>query len=106
MRIISADTYDGPVNIGSTVPVSCVEIARLCLELAGAKGAEIVTNPAEPSGVLARNCDNTKYAAVHGTPHETPHAEGFANFMAWLDRPKTATRTPKRNTMRPTPQVR
>ena len=106
VRIMEADDYAGPVNVGSSGAVSCIDMARLCLDLVGAKGATIVTNPAEPSGVLARDCDNSEFEARYGKVDDHTHREGFGKFLDWLDGPKTATRTPPRNTMRPKPTVR
>lgn len=85
VRVMEADDYHGPVNIGSQGAVSCREVAELCLGLAGAEEAAIYMNPAEPSGVLARDCDNTKFDALYGKVEETGHREGFARFIEWLD---------------------
>lgn len=101
MRVMESDRYDGPVNIGSQGAVSCLDVARICLAHVGVPEAQIVTNPAEPSGVLARDCDNTKFEAVYGDVAETSHAAGFGKFIESL--PKTATRRPPRNTMMPAP---
>lgn len=104
VRIMEADDYAGPVNVGSSGAVSCMEMARLCLDLVGAKEATIVTNPAEPSGVLARDCDNSEFEARYGKVDDHSHREGFGRFLDWLDgQPTTATRTPPRNAMRPGP---
>ena len=64
ITIATADRYDGPVNVGPG-PVTCREIAELCLDIVGAD-ADIVTNPAEPTGVLARDCSNARYDALYG----------------------------------------
>lgn len=106
VRIMEADAYDGPVNVGSAGAVTCLDMARLCLKLCDAEGAEIVTNPAEPSGVLARDCNNSAFEARYGTVDDATHPEGFGRFIDWLDSPATATRTPPRNAMRPPAKVR
>ena len=105
IRIMEADRYDGPVNIGATGAVTCREVAEMALKITGAD-AEIVTNPAEPSGVLARDCDNTKFDRTYGPVPQTSVADGMAEFVDWLDRPTTATRTPPRNAMMPKPERR
>jgi GDP-D-mannose 3',5'-epimerase len=89
MRVMEADSYIGPVNIGAAGAISCRAVAELCLELVGAKGVEIVTNPAEPSGVLARDCDNAYFDARYGKVEETGYREGFAKFIEWLDSPQS-----------------
>lgn len=83
LKIMGGDNY-GPLNVGSTTPVTCYQIARLCLRLAGAD-AEIVTNPAEPSGVLARALDPTRFDRYHGPLREREYQQGFAEFIDWLE---------------------
>lgn len=84
LAITFADTYEGPVNVGSDRPVTCREIADLCLTLAGTT-ATITTNPAEPSGVLERRCSNAKYESLYGRAKDRGYESGFADFIAWLD---------------------
>lgn len=85
MRVAFDDRYAGPVNIGRSGAISCYDVARLCLDLAGVPDAEIVTNPAEPSGVLARDCSNEKWQTVYGGTETTSYADGFGRFIAWMD---------------------
>jgi GDP-D-mannose 3',5'-epimerase len=84
MRVALDDSYAGPVNIGATGAVSCREVAELCLDLVGVD-AEIVTNEAEPSGVLARDCDLTKWDAVYGEAPDMGLRAGFSSFIGWLE---------------------
>ena len=84
LTVITADRYEGPVNIGAATPVSCREIAELCLDLAGAE-AEIVFNLSEPSGVPARVTSQAKYHAVYGDTHEAGYRDGFAKLIDWLE---------------------
>lgn len=108
VRIMSADDYRGPVNVGARGAITCREVAHICLEHVGAKDAQIVTNSSEPSGVLARDCSNTHFVDRYGDIEDTGYRDGFGQFIDWLDRtvkPKTATRTPERNATRP-PQIR
>jgi GDP-D-mannose 3', 5'-epimerase len=106
MRIMSADEYRGPVNIGAHGAATCRWVAEMALRIAGAEGAEIVTNPAEPSGVMARDCDNAQFAATYGDVPQTSLEDGFAKFIDWLDRPTTATRTPPHRAVMPAPERR
>lgn len=85
VRIMTTDNYDGPVNVGADGAVTCREVAEMCLALAGAEGAQIVTNPAEPSGVLARDCDNSAFVARYGTIDDVTLRDGFSRFIGWLD---------------------
>lgn len=85
VRVMSADHYDGPVNIGAEGAVSCLDVARMCLDIAGVPDAEITLNPAEPSGVLARDCDNSKFDRLYGEVPQTSLRDGFSRFMDWLD---------------------
>ena len=84
IQIATADEYDGPVNVGAGGPVSCREIAELCLDIVGAD-ADIVTNPAEPTGVLARDCSNARYDALYGPGPQRSYHDGFKSFIAWLE---------------------
>ena len=105
MRIMQADDYAGPVNVGAAGAVTCRQVAEVALRLAGAEGAEIVTNPAEPSGVMARDCDNTKFDATYGPVPQTSIEDGVGKFMGWLDglAPTTATRTAPDRAVMPDP---
>lgn len=86
IRIMESPAYDGPVNIGAQGAVTCINVARMCLDLAGAPDATITTNPAEPSGVIARDCDNSAFNRRYGAVPQTQLRDGFARFMEWLDR--------------------
>lgn len=85
ITIATADRYDGPVNVGAAGPVTCREIAELCLDIVGAD-ADIVTNPAEPTGVLARDCSNARYDDLYGPGPQQSYRAGFESFISWLDR--------------------
>jgi nucleoside-diphosphate-sugar epimerase len=96
VRVMEADHYDGPVNIAARGTVSCMEVARMALEIVGAGDAEITTNPAEPSGVQSRECDTSKFDDTYGRTDEVPLREGMTKFAESIEpkRAKTATRTP------------
>lgn len=85
LRVLLDDDYAGPVNVGAEGAVSCVDVLRLCADLAGVPDAVIRFTPDRPSGVMGRDCDNTKFAAVYGTPAQTPLPEGFGRLMEWLE---------------------
>ena len=85
ITIATAGRYDGPVNVGAAGPVTCREIAELCLDIVGAD-ADIVTNPAEPTGVLARDCSNARYDDLYGPGPQRSYRAGFESFISWLDR--------------------
>lgn len=84
MQLAAVDENPGPIMVGAEGAVSCDEIARLCLDLAGAEGAEIVHIDG-PTGVAARDCDLTRWRQVFGDPHQTSYREGFTGFIDWLD---------------------
>lgn len=79
-----SDHYDGPVNIGANTPVSCREIADLCLDILNVD-AEIILNPTEPTGVPYRRCSSEKYVRTYGSIGETSYLAGFASFLEWLE---------------------
>lgn len=101
MRIMDADRYDGPVNVGASGAITCNEIARICLEHVGVPEATIVHNHAEPSGVLGRDCDNTEYVRRYGSTDDVSYVDGFGRFIDSLDGLRTATRAPTRNAAMP-----
>ena len=85
MQLADAEVNPGPVMVGAEGSVSCDEIARLCLDLAGVPDAEVV-HVDGPVGVQTRDCDLTRWRAVFGEPSQTSYRDGFAGFMGWLDR--------------------
>jgi nucleoside-diphosphate-sugar epimerase len=85
LQITAADHYEGPVNVGAEGAVTCREVAELCLDLAGVERARIFTNPAEPSGVLARDCSMVKFCAHYGGAPGRTYPSGFGSFIDWLE---------------------
>ena len=85
MRILFDDLYVGPVNVGTDGAISCLDVLRLCCELAGVPNAEITFTPDMPSGVLGRDCDNTLLFDVYGDVPQTSYADGFGALIDWLD---------------------
>lgn len=85
MLLGEVDENPGPIMVGAEGSVSCDEIARLCLELAGVPDAEVV-HVDGPVGVQARDCDLSRWRAVFGEPRQTSYREGFGAFMGWLAR--------------------
>jgi GDP-D-mannose 3', 5'-epimerase len=85
VRILLADTYEGPVNVGASGAISCADVLRLCMDLAGVRNAEITYTPDMPSGVLGRDCDNTKFVDVYGAAPQTSYRSGFGRLIEWLE---------------------
>jgi len=85
LRVLLNDDYQGPVNVGAEGAVSCVDVLRLCADLAGVADAEITFTADRPSGVLGRDCDNTKWTATYGAPSKTPLPVGFGRLLEWLE---------------------
>ena len=84
ITIATSDVYQGPVNVGAQGAVTCREIAELCLDIVGAD-AQIVTNPAEPTGVVSRDCSNERYDRLYGPGPQRSYRAGFEAFIAWLE---------------------
>lgn len=85
ITVTAAPDYWGPVNIGATGAISCRDVAAICLAKVGAPDARIVTNPAEPSGVLARDCSVNKYEQHYGPMPTRQYQAGFGAFIDWLE---------------------
>ena len=82
-RIMMAEQYEGPVNVGSDQSITIGEVAQLCRSLVGSE-AEIAYTTDKPTGVLARNCDNTKFEKLYGYRSQIGYEEGFARLIDWL----------------------
>lgn len=85
LTVTAAPDYWGPVNIGAPGAISCRDVAAICLHHVGAPDARIVTNPAEPSGVLARDCSVNKYEQHYGPMPTRQYSAGFGSFIDWLE---------------------
>jgi nucleoside-diphosphate-sugar epimerase len=83
-RIMSADTNHGPTNVGATGAVSCNAVARMVAHLVGAVDVQFQYEPAEPTGVMGRDCSNAKFERHHGTIADTSLEDGFASFLDWM----------------------
>lgn len=83
--IMEADIYKGAVNVGYEGAATCLEIQKICLKAAGVSNYMIHYDPAEPSGVLGRDCDNTKFRTLYGDTTDVNYNEGFRNLVTWLD---------------------
>ena len=84
IMLADAEVNPGPIMVGAEGAVSCNEIARLCLELAGAPDAEVV-HVDGPRGVDARDCDLSRWREMFDEPHQTGYRDGFEAFLCWLD---------------------
>lgn len=84
LAVTATGDYWGPVNIGAAEQVTCHSIATTCLDLLGAQ-VPIVTNPAEPTGVIARRCSRAKYETHYGPTPDRSYRAGFADFIDWLE---------------------
>lgn len=84
-QVVETDNYEGVVNIGYEGATTCLDIQKICLKAAGVKNYVIDYNPGEPSGVLGRDCDNSKYRRLYGDTSDVKYDEGFGNLVAWLD---------------------
>jgi nucleoside-diphosphate-sugar epimerase len=84
LAVAFAAAYNGPVNIGSSIPHSCRSVAEIALGIVGADLAAITTNPDEPTGVYARNADITKYETLYGPAPDMGIVTGMTDFIRWL----------------------
>jgi GDP-D-mannose 3',5'-epimerase len=82
-RVAMDDKYYGPVNIGSDMAYSIDDVARLACRIVGSD-PEFIHTDAKPSGVLARNCDNTKFEHYYEYRNQIALREGFTRLIDWL----------------------
>lgn len=73
----------GPTNIGYQGAVSVREVVQLCANLVGIEPQYTYTQD-KPSGVLSRDCDNSKFWEHFGHMEPTTYADGFAALLDWL----------------------
>lgn len=83
-RVISSDNYEGPVNIGSDEAVSVEEVAIMLCKMLGVK-QNFSFNPQKPSGVLARNSNNSKFEKLYGYRNRVSTKEGFRRLAEWIE---------------------
>lgn len=83
--IMESDHYEGAVNVGYEGAITCTDIQELCLDLVNVLDYDMVYNMEEPSGVLGRDCDNSKYHSLYGFTKDMNYAEGFRTLINWLD---------------------
>lgn len=86
MAIAFSDDYEGPVNVGAEGAVSCFDVARMCCEIVGLPDTAINCSPEfGPTGVVSRDCDNTKFSDTYGFDTESDLEDEFAEFIDWLE---------------------
>ena len=71
----------GPINLGTGVATSFLQLAQMCMDEVGYKG-EIKTRPDKPVGCMHRVSDNTKLLEFY-TPKITLE-EGIREAVDWL----------------------
>jgi len=72
-----------PINIGSGGPVSVRDVARIILDAAGYRDADIVFNPARPSTIPSRIVDCQKAGEVLGFQPSRTLEDGIADTVRW-----------------------
>ena len=74
--------YHGPTNIGFEGAVSVDEITAICTSHLGIS-PEVVHLPGEPTGPVARDCSNMRFAERYGAMDLIGYAEGFGRMLDW-----------------------
>lgn len=82
LAVMEGENTD-PVNIGFAGGISCLDVLRLCANIVGIE-PEYVFQPAQPSGVSWRDCDNHKFNAIYGFMDEVRYHQGFSRLINWL----------------------
>lgn len=72
-----------PVNIGFNGAISCIDVLRLCADIAGVD-PEYVFSEDKPSGVMSRDCNNTEFNNRYGNMDSIGYREGFSRLINWL----------------------
>lgn len=79
------DTYEGPVNIGKEGSISVRDVAAICANALGID-PEISWDSNMPSGVLSRDCDNSKFQRLYGFLDTTSYDAGFRSLTLEIAR--------------------
>lgn len=83
-RVLMDDKYYGAVNIGSEEAVHVDGVINICEEILGIETATHLHNNTKPTGVLSRNCDNTKFKKYYGYDNKVSTKEGFERLITWI----------------------
>lgn len=82
--VLMYSRYTIPINIGSDEAVSVNQVIDMVCQIVGIK-PEIIYNEDMPSGVLARNCDNTLFESIYSIKNNYSTYQGFENLINWLE---------------------
>ena len=82
LAVMDGDNCD-PVNIGFSGGISCLDVLKLCANIVGIE-PEYVFQPAQPSGVNWRDCDNHKFNTIYGNMDSISYKDGFGKLLEWL----------------------
>lgn len=81
--VLDADSYDGPVNVGSDEEVTVQECAVWAAEALGASPEWVYTDG--PVGVAHRASDNTEWVSRYGTVPKVTAKQGFRKLARYMD---------------------
>jgi GDP-D-mannose 3', 5'-epimerase len=83
-RLMEAEDFYGPVNIGSEEMVTINELAQICMDIAGKN--QRIKHIDGPLGVRGRNSDNTLIQGKLGWAPNEPLRVGLEKTYAWIAR--------------------
>lgn len=81
--VLDADTYDGPVNVGSDEEVTVQQCAEWAADALNADPEWVYTDG--PVGVAHRASDNTEWESRYGTAAKVSAKEGFTRLARFMD---------------------
>lgn len=73
----------GPTNIGKEGALTISDFAHICAEILKIR-PEYKFSEDKPTGVVSRDCDNSKYWKNHVKFNEKSYEEGFTYLLNWL----------------------
>ncbi len=82
--VMAAEKYNKsqPVNLGSPIEISILELAKLIMKLVGYKG-KIVFDKSKPDGQPRRGLDVSRAKKEFGFVAKTPFEQGLKNTIDW-----------------------
>lgn len=84
-RVMSHEKYEGPVNITSDEDLTIQQVAEMCCDIVGSK-PKFIYNESQPSGVLSRSIDSSKFERIYKYKNKYSTRQGFEKLINFLQR--------------------
>jgi nucleoside-diphosphate-sugar epimerase len=76
--------YAGPTNVGFQGAISVDDAVQVCADVLGIE-PHVTHLPSQPTGPIARDCDNTLATERYGHHELVQYRDGFGRMLEWAD---------------------